>query len=52
MIQYKLDEVGPVDNRPSTNYLHPFVYFYFFFKEEKVTGDTWHVGRDMGHVTH
>ena len=30
---HKLDGVGPIDNRPSNNQLHPFVEF--FFKEEK-----------------
>jgi hypothetical protein len=49
----KLDGVGPVDNRPSTDKLHHFVQK----KEEKkrrkkiVTCDTWHVTRDTGHVT-
>ena len=43
----KLDGVGPVDNRPSTNKLHHFVQ-----KKKKiyikkiVTCDTWHVTRD------
>ena len=32
---HKLDRVGPVDNRPSTNNLHQFVK-----KEKKVTYDT------------
>ena len=46
----KLDGVGPVDNRPSTDKLHHFVR-----KRKKklwhVTCDTWHVTRDMWHVT-
>ena len=46
----KLDGVGPVDNRPSTNKLHHFVR-----KKEKemwhVTRDMWHVTRDTWHVT-
>ena len=41
----KLDEVGPIDNRPSTDKLHHFV------KKKKMTCDTWHVTRDMWHVT-
>ena len=49
----KLDGVGPVDNRPSTDKLHHFV------KKNKtkkhgmwhMTCDTWHVARDMWHVT-
>ena len=51
----KLDGVGPVDNRPSTNKLHHFVQKK---EEEKVTChmwhmtcDTWHVTSDMWHVT-
>ena len=49
----KLDRVGPVDNRPSTDKLHHFVRK----KERKkndmwhVTCDMWHVTRDMSHVT-
>ena len=44
----KLDGVGPVENRPSTDKLHHFVK-----KKEKihVTYHTWHVTRDMWHVT-
>ena len=41
---YKLDGVGPVDNRPSTDKLHHFVRKT---KQKK----TWHVTRDMWHVT-
>ena len=46
----KLDEVGPVDKRPSTNKLHHFVRK----KKKKVwhlTYDTWYVTRDMWHMT-
>ena len=51
--QVKLDGVGPVDNRPSTDKLQHFVH-----KEKKkikqkknVTCDTWHVTRDTWHET-
>ena len=40
---WKLDVVGPVDNRPSTNRLHHFVKK----ERKKVTCNTWHVTRDM-----
>ena len=40
----KLDGVGPVDNRPSTNKLHHLIF-------KKNTCDTWHVTRDMWHMT-
>ena len=43
----KLDGVGPVDNRPSTNKLH-----HLKKKKIHVTLDMWHVTRDMWHVTH
>ena len=51
----KLDGVGPVDNRPSTDKLHHLSERRK--KKEKnymwhVTCDTWHVTRDMSHVTH
>ena len=43
----KLDGVGPVDNRPLTDYLHHFVrylfLFYKFFFLFHVTRDTWHM---------
>ena len=39
----KLDGVGPVDNRPSTDKLHLFV--------QKKKCDMWHVTCDMWHVT-
>ena len=42
--QLKLDGVGPVDNRPSTDKLHHSV-------RKKTTCDTWHVTRDTWHVT-
>ena len=50
----KLDGVGPVDNRPSTDNLN-----HFIRRKEKVvthdmwhvTCDTWHVTRDMWHMT-
>ena len=44
----KLDGVGPVDNRPSTNKLHHFVQKN---KNIHVPHDTWHVTHDMWHVT-
>ena len=40
----KLDGVGPVVIRPSTNKLHHFVW-------KKVTFDMWHVTCDMSHMT-
>ena len=40
----KLDGVGPVDNRPSTDKLH--------HCEKKIICDMWHVTCDMWHVTH
>ena len=40
---YKLDGVGPVDNRPSTDKLHHFVKKN---KKINVTCDTLHVTRD------
>ena len=43
---HKLDGVGPVDNRPSTNKLHQFV------KKKHVTCDMWHVTRDIWHMWH
>ena len=51
----KLDGVGPVDNRPSTNKLHHFVPKKKFKIKKNytwdVTRDTWHVTCDMWHVT-
>ena len=44
----KLDGVGPIDNRPSTDNLHHFVQKKK--KRKKVTRDMWHVTRDMWHV--
>ena len=43
MSKNKLDGVGPVDNRPSTDKLHHFV--------KKNKKNMWHVTRDMWHVT-
>ena len=43
----KLDGVGPVDNRPSTNKLHHFIQK----KKNKKKCDIWHVTCDMWHVT-
>ena len=40
----KLDGVGPVDNKPSSDWLHHFV-------KKKVTCDTWHVTQDTWHLT-
>ena len=42
--------VGPVDNRPSNDYLHPFVQEkeeQMFFYMLHVTHDTWHMTCDM-----
>ena len=52
-IQYKLklDRVGPVDNRPSTNKLHHLVKKNVTCDIWHVTCDTWHMTRDMRHVT-
>ena len=44
ILKNKVDGVGPVDNRPSTDKLHHFV-------KKIVTCDMWHVTRDMWHVT-
>ena len=44
----KLDGVGPVDNRPSTDELHHFVGK----TKLHVTHDMWHMTCDMWHVTH
>ena len=44
----KLDGVGHVDNRPSTDKLHHIVKKK---EEKKVTCDMWHVTRDMWHMT-
>ena len=43
MYTLKLDGVGPVDHRPSTNKLHHFV-------QKKKKNYMWHVTRDMWHV--
>ena len=47
----KLDRVGPVDNRPSTDKLHHFVKKTKQKINKKLTCDTWHVTCDMWHVT-
>ena len=44
-LSLKLDGVGLVDNRPSTNKLHHFV------PPKKMARDTWQVTHDMWHVT-
>ena len=44
----KLDGVGPVDKRPSTDKLHHIVKKK---KNKKMTCDMWHVTRDTWHVT-
>ena len=49
-VKLKLDGVGPVDNRPSTDKLHQFVRKKIN-KKIIVTCDTWHVTRDTWHVT-
>ena len=50
MMQNKLDGVGPVDNRPSTNKLHHFKTKKIDMRQ--VTCDMWHVTRDTWHMTH
>ena len=40
---WKLDGVGPIDNKPSTDKLHHFVW--------KKINDMWHVTCDMWHMT-
>ena len=54
--RYKLDGVGPVDNRHSTNNLHHSVQKEEEEKRRKtdiqnMTCDTWHVTCDRWHVT-
>ena len=51
-VKWKLDGVGPVDNRPSNDKLHHFVRKKKRKKLLHVTCDTWHVTHDMWHVTH
>ena len=48
LFHLKLDGVGPVDNRPSTDKLHQFVPPP---KKNKITFDKWHVTRDIWHLT-
>ena len=50
-VRRKLDGVGPVDNRPSTNKLHHFVKKLKIKKLWHVTHDMWHVISDTWHVT-
>ena len=45
----KLDGIGPIDNRPSTDKLHHFVQKKKYMWH--VTCDTWHMTRDMWHMT-
>ena len=48
----KLDGVGPVDNRPSTDKLHHFLEKKrIFFDMWHMTCDTWHMTYDTWHVT-
>ena len=42
----KIDRVGPVDNRPSTDNLHHFVR-----KKEDKNCDIWHMTCDIWHIT-
>ena len=42
----KLDGMGPIDKRPSTDKLH---HFDFFVEEKKC--DTWHPPPDTWHLT-
>ena len=42
-MNWKLDGVGPVDNRPSTDYLHQL--------QKLIKYDSWHMTCDMWHVT-
>ena len=44
----KLDGVGPVDNKHSTDKFHHFVQK----EKEKLTHDIWHLTCDMQHMTH
>ena len=62
----KLDGVGPIDNRPSTNQLHNFVkkmwhitcdiwqgmHDPWHLTHDNRTCDTWHMTLDMWHLTH
>ena len=47
----KLDGVGPVDNRPSIDKLHHFVWVKKTKKQKNIKKNMWHVTRDMWHVT-
>ena len=44
VFRVKLDGVGPVNNRPSTDKLHPFVFFFVILDMLHVTHDIWQVG--------
>ena len=52
-LKRKLDGVGPVNNRPSTDKLHHFVrknkkkIWHRTYDMWHVTRDTWHITRDM-----
>ena len=48
-VLYKLDGVGPVDNRPSSNKVHQFVKKKKNVKQ--MIYEMWHVTRDILHVT-
>ena len=52
LLKQKLDGVGPVDKRPSTNKLHHFVQKEKKKKKWCVAHDMWHLTCDMWHVTH
>ena len=45
ILKSTLDGVGPVNKKPSTNYLHHFVK-----KKWHLTLDMWHVLHDMWHM--
>ena len=59
---YKVDGVGPVDNRPSIDQLNHFVHFFLFFfiknADKKyfvmwqVTPERWHVTCDTWYIIH
>ena len=56
----KLDGLGPLDNKPSTDYLCHLNFFLLLLVENRriqaytwhVTGDRWHVTHGTWHVTH
>ena len=45
MVSRKIDGVGPVNKKPSTNYLHHFVQ-----EKKRKKWDMWHVTRDSWQV--